>query len=251
MVDRNFKLAVLIDADNVSEKVLEKLFSKIAKIGEVAVKRIYGDFTSSNNARWKNILHQYAIKPISQFSYTTGKNATDGALIIDAMDLLHTHHFDGFCIVSSDSDFTGLAIRIKEEGLKVYGFGAKKTPEAFRNACNQFTVLDPFEKSDAASNHGSSSDTNGSDQIQAANQPADLAADIPYGLIQKAIEDSCDDSGFANLGAVGNHLLRIKPDFDPRLYAKHATLSSLLRERSDLFEIKGNRNTLSVKLKTP
>lgn len=113
------KLAVLIDADNVSDKISGDLLSEIAKIGEVTVKRIYGDFTSSQNARWKDVLNKYAIKPISQFAYTTGKNATDSALIIDAMDLLHTHSLDGFCIVSSDSDYTGLALRIKEDGVKV------------------------------------------------------------------------------------------------------------------------------------
>ena len=139
------RLAVLIDVDNVSYKVLDILLPEIAKIGNAAVKRVYGDFTSSAHACWKEKLQKYALKPVSQFAYTVGKNASDSALIIDAMDLLYTKHFDGFCIVSSDSDFTGLAVRIREEGLKVYGFGQEKTPEAFRNACSRFIFIEQLK----------------------------------------------------------------------------------------------------------
>src|SRR5690554_5380009 len=136
--DSALRLAVLIDADNAQAAVIEGLLAEIARFGEATVKRIYGDFTSSNSAGWKKVLNRHAIKPVQQFAYTTGKNATDSTLIIDAMDLLYTRRFDGFCLVSSDSDFTGLALRIREEGLVVYGFGEKKTPEAFRNACHRF-----------------------------------------------------------------------------------------------------------------
>lgn len=132
------KLAVLIDADNAQAAGIEYLLKEIATYGEAIVKRIYGDFASSQSTLWKKVLNQHAIKPIQQFAYTTGKNATDSALIIDAMDLLYTHRFHGFCIVSSDSDFTCLANRIREEGLQVYGFGERKTPVSFRNACNKF-----------------------------------------------------------------------------------------------------------------
>lgn len=132
------RLAVLIDADNAQAVVMEGLFAEIARYGEATVKRIYGDFTSKHSAQWKKVLNKFAIKPVQQFAYTTGKNATDSTMIIDAMDLLYTQRFDGFCIVSSDSDFTGLAGRIREEGLTVYGFGENKTPEAFRNACHKF-----------------------------------------------------------------------------------------------------------------
>lgn len=143
------RLAVLIDADNVSAGVVEDLLKAIADLGEATVKRIYGNFFSSYLASWKEPLQRHAIKPIQQFAYTTGKNATDSALIIDAMDLLHSGRFDGFCLVSSDSDFTGLARRIREEGLHVYGFGEQKTPEAFRNACHQFICLEGLRKAPA------------------------------------------------------------------------------------------------------
>jgi hypothetical protein len=132
------RLAVLIDADNAQALAIEGLLAEIARFGEATVKRIYGDFTSPSSAQWKKVLNKYAIKPMQQFAYTTGKNATDSTLIIDAMDLLYTRRFDGFCLVSSDSDFTGLALRIREEGLTVLGIGERKTPEAFRNACHKF-----------------------------------------------------------------------------------------------------------------
>ena len=132
------RLAVLIDADNAQAAVIEGLLTEIASFGEATVKRIYGDFTSPASSQWKKVLNKHAIKPVQQFAYTTGKNATDSTLIIDAMDLLYTRRFDGFCLVSSDSDFTGLALRIREEVLTVLGFGEQKTPEAFKNACHKF-----------------------------------------------------------------------------------------------------------------
>ena len=134
--------AVLIDADNVSASVIEGLLAEIATFGEATVKRIYGDFTSPTSSQWKKVLNRHAIKPVQQFAYTTGKNATDSMLIIDAMDLLYTRRFNGFCLVSSDSNFTGLAMRIREEGLTVLGFGEQKTPEAFRNACHKFILTE-------------------------------------------------------------------------------------------------------------
>lgn len=132
------RLAVLIDADNAQAAVIEGLLAEIARFGEATVKRIYGDFTSPASSSWKKVLQKYAIKPVQQFAYTKGKNATDSTLIIDAMDLLYTRKFDGFCLITSDSDFTGLAMRLREEGLTVLGFGEQKTPEAFRNACHKF-----------------------------------------------------------------------------------------------------------------
>ncbi|MBP8217643.1 MAG: NYN domain-containing protein, partial [Thauera sp.] len=128
------RLAVLIDADNAQAGVIEGLLEEVARFGEATVRRIYGDFTSPSSASWKKVLNRYSIKPVQQFAYTTGKNATDSTMIIDAMDLLYTRRFDGYCLVTSDSDFTGLAVRLREEGLLVYGFGEQKTPEAFRNA---------------------------------------------------------------------------------------------------------------------
>ncbi len=138
----NLKLAVLIDADNAQASVCENLLKEIARFGIAHIKRIYGDWTKPNLKSWKEELHKYAIQPVQQFSYTSGKNATDSALIIDAMDLLHQSHLDGFCLISSDSDFTRLATRIRENGLVVYGFGEKKTPNAFIVACDQFIFVE-------------------------------------------------------------------------------------------------------------
>jgi predicted nuclease of predicted toxin-antitoxin system len=139
------RLAVLIDADNAQAAIIEGLLAEVARFGEATVKRIYGDFTSPHSAAWRKVLQKHAIKPVQQYAYTTGKNATDSALIIDAMDLLYTRKFNGFCLVTSDSDFTGLAMRIREEGLMVLGFGEEKTPEAFRNACNKLVKgSEPF-----------------------------------------------------------------------------------------------------------
>ncbi len=140
--EKTAKLAVLIDADNASAKDIKNILDELTKYGEATVKRIYGNFTSTQNTQWKKVINELAIKPVQQFEYTTGKNATDGFMIIDAMDLLYTNRFDGFAIVSSDSDFTALAIRIKEQGATVYGFGKKQTPEAFKNACSQFIYVE-------------------------------------------------------------------------------------------------------------
>ena len=145
------RLAVLIDADNAQAAVIEGILAEVARFGEATVKRIYGDFTSPNSSSWKKVLQKYAIKPVQQFAYTTGKNATDSTLIIDAMDLLYTRKFDGFCLVTSDSDFTGLATRIREEGLTVLGFGEQKTPDAFRNACHKFIFTEVLRPSAANS----------------------------------------------------------------------------------------------------
>ncbi len=143
---RAARLAVLIDADNANASLVEPLLKEIANYGTAHVKRIYGDWTRPQLSSWKDKLHKFAIQPIQQFSYTSGKNSTDSALIIDAMDLLYTNHFDGFCIVSSDSDFTRLACRIRESGLVVYGFGEKKTPEPFQKACDKFTYTENLEE---------------------------------------------------------------------------------------------------------
>lgn len=250
------RLAVLIDADNVSASVIEGLFSEITKIGDATVKRIYGDFTSTRSSQWKDTLNTYAIKPMQQFAYTTGKNTTDSSLIIDAMDLLHTSRFDGFCLVSSDSDFTGLAVRIREEGLQVYGFGERKTPDAFRNACNKFTFMEVLRNATAATDpetvavtaSASSKQSKAKSSAKTTNKPKEK---MPLELIKTAIENSRDDSGYARLGAVGNNLVRLKPDFDVRLYGcSNTTLNALLRSRPDVFEMNGEGKTLSVRLKS-
>src|SRR6476661_11047880 len=151
---RSPRLAVLIDADNASAKIADGLFEEIAKIGEASVRRIYGDFSNARSRGWADILSKHAIIPQQQFAYTTGKNASDITLVIDAMDLLHSGRFDGFCLVSSDSDFTRLASRLREQGADVYGFGAQKTPESFRQACRRFIYTENLVPGAAASSAG-------------------------------------------------------------------------------------------------
>ncbi len=166
------RLAVLIDADNAQAAVIEGLLAEIARFGEATVKRIYGDFTAPASASWKKVLQKYAIKPVQQFAYTTGKNATDSTLIIDAMDLLYTRKFDGFCLITSDSDFTGLAMRLREEGLTVLGFGEKKTPEAFRNACHKFVFTEVLRPDTATESAAQRTKKTENDQKSSSPQPA-------------------------------------------------------------------------------
>ena len=201
------KLAVLIDADNAQPSIVDGLLSEIAKYGTANVKRIYGDWTLSGLKGWKEVLLQYSIQPIQQFGYTSGKNATDSALIIDAMDLLYTGKFDGFCIVSSDSDFTKLASRIREAGLFVYGFGERKTPKAFVSACDKFIFTEVLRSKD---DH--------SEKIK-RRSTSDLKKDTKLAnLLRNAVEASSDDSGWAHLASVGSNIAKQAPEFDPRNY---------------------------------
>jgi hypothetical protein len=202
------------------------LLQEIAKYGDATVKRIYGDFTSAQNRKWKAILNQYAIKPVQQFAYTTGKNATDSSMIIDAMDLLYTQRFDGFCIVSSDSDFTGLAMRIREQGLTVYGYGRETTPESFKQACHRFIeteILIPKEEKRGVRQSAKTS----------SKKPSPT---LPMKILKRAMEESCDDNGWANLGSFGRYLNKIQTNFDSRKYG-YRKLSDLVKERKDLFEV--------------
>jgi len=185
------KLAVLIDADNAQPSIIEELLAEIAKYGTANVKRIYGDWTGTHLKAWKEVLLTFSIQPIQQFRYTVGKNATDAAMIIDAMDLLYTDKFDGFCIVSSDSDFTKLAARIRESGLVAYGFGEKKTPEAFVSACDKFIYTEVLI---------SKEDDTLSIKRKSTNE---LKQDTKLiNLLRNAVEASSDDSGWSHLGAV-------------------------------------------------
>jgi uncharacterized LabA/DUF88 family protein len=201
------RLAVLIDADNAQPSITEGLLSEVAKYGVASVKRIYGDWTTPSLSGWKSVLLEHSIHPVQQFRYTVGKSATDSAMIIDAMDLLYTKRFDGFCLVSSDSDFTRLASRIREEGLLVYGFGEKKTPKAFVSACDKFIFTEVLRFKDNAEP---------AVQAKTANQlkgDAKLAA-----LLRTAVEAASDDTGWAHLGAVGSNIAKQAPEFDPRNY---------------------------------
>jgi uncharacterized LabA/DUF88 family protein len=220
------KLAVLIDADNAQASIVEGLLSEIAKYGTANVKRIYGDWTLSGLKGWKEVLLQYSIQPIQQFGYTSGKNATDSALIIDAMDLLYSGKFDGFCIVSSDSDFTKLASRIREAGLFVYGFGEKKTPKAFVSACDKFIFTEVLRSKDDYS-----------EKIR-RKVTSELKKDTKLvNLLRNAVEASSDDSGWAHLASVGSNIAKQAPEFDPRNYGykKLGELASATK----LFHIEG------------
>lgn len=231
------RLAVLIDADNAQAAVIEALLAEIARFGEATVRRIYGDFTAPTSAAWKKVLQQYAIKPVQQFAYTTGKNATDSTLIIDAMDLLYTRKFDGFCLVTSDSDFTGLAVRLREEGLTVLGFGEKKTPEAFRNACHKFVfteVLRPTTPDKPVGLPAKAEIEPKTIPIQTPTEATGQKPKFPKKFLLTALEQSSDDAGWAHLGTFGSYLTKLQPDFDSRLYG-YKKLSDLVRAKTDLF----------------
>ena len=200
----NQKLAVLIDADNAQASVIQELLAEVSRYGTATIKRAYGDWTTQNLRSWKDVLHTMAIQPIQQFSYTSGKNATDSALIIDAMDVLHTGSVDGFCLVSSDSDFTRLATRIREAGLVVYGFGEQKTPQPFVAACDKF-IYTEILRTQAA----------GATPAPIVNQaPGQSLED----MLRTAVTATARDSGWAALSAVGSMVMKNHSAFDPRNY---------------------------------
>lgn len=217
-------LAVLIDADNISYSNVTPLMEEVNKYGIATVKRIYGDWTQPQLAGWKAPLQDYAITPIQQFSYTTGKNATDSALIIDAMDLLYTKSLDGFCLVSSDSDFTRLATRLREAGKFVYGFGEQKTPNAFIAACDRFFYLEILKREQRpAKSKNKKSKSNSGDQNN-----KDVFDDEFLNLVFNAVEDLADEQGWVFLADIGNLLVRKDPSFDPRKYG-YKKLTPLIR----------------------
>ncbi len=226
-------LAILIDADNANPAIVKGLIAEVAKFGRASVRRIYGDWTSDRLKTWKAALLEHSIQPIQQFAYTTGKNATDSALIIDAMDLLYAGNLDGFCIVSSDSDFTRLASRLREAGKAVYGFGEQKTPRPFVAACDRFIYTEIFTQVEGSA--------------PKRRAPADLKRDVTFArLLRGAIEAASDESGWAHLGAVGTNLTKTEPDFDSRNYG-YTKLSDLL-EASGLVELKRQGQMVGVRL---
>ena len=213
-------LAVLIDADNAPAAIVEGLFEEIAKYGVASVKRIYGDWTGPHLGGWKKVLLDHSIQPIQQFAYTKGKNATDSSLIIDAMDLLYTRRFDGFCLVSSDSDFTRLASRLREEGLTVYGFGEEKTPKPFVAACDKFIYIELLREDVVAPTNGepSTASVAPSDVAKPAVAEPSKKPKAPVGFIAKIMDDIADEDGWAHLGALGANITKLRPDFDPRTH---------------------------------
>jgi uncharacterized LabA/DUF88 family protein len=233
---RSPRLAVLIDADNASAKIADGLFEEIAKIGEASVRRIYGDFSNARSRGWADILSKHAIIPQQQFAYTTGKNASDITLVIDAMDLLHSGRFDGFCLVSSDSDFTRLAARIREQGVDVFGFGEHKTPESFRQACRRFVYTENLLSGTANTQDAGSRST--------PLQPHDAATPI----IKKVITQMESEDGWVTLGEVGRQLANLASDFDPRTFG-FRKLSDLVRKTNsfEIDESKGRSMRIRVK----
>jgi uncharacterized LabA/DUF88 family protein len=225
-------LAILIDADNANPAIVKGLIDEVAKFGRATVRRIYGDWTAPNLSSWKAVLLEHSIQPIQQFAYTKGKNATDSSMIIDAMDLLYADNLDGFCIVSSDSDFTRLASRLKESGKRVYGFGEKKTPRPFVAACDRFIYTEVF--------------------TQVAGQPprrkpaSELDRDRAFlDLVGGAVDDASDETGWAHLGVVGSILTKKEPDFDSRNYG-YSKLSDLL-DALGHFEVRRQDKMVTVR----
>ncbi|MEN5361682.1 NYN domain-containing protein [Brevundimonas intermedia] len=233
------RLAVLIDAENASARIAEALFNEIATLGEASARRIYGDFASPQIAGWTRVLARFAIQPQQNFANTKGKNSGDIALVIDAMDLLHSGRFDGFCLVSSDADFTRLAARIREEGVDVYGFGEQKTPESFRQACTRFIYtenliapvpVDAGAKSPVA-------------EAPAAKRKPSEAARLIAAIIADMDEDG---DGWVAVGGIGNRLRNAHPDFDQRTYG-YAKLSDLIRA-TGRFEVEtGERSAMRIR----
>ena len=234
-------LAVLIDADNAQPSVIEGLLAEVAKFGVASVKRIYGDFTSQRLQGWKQQLLKHSIHPVQQFAYTQGKNATDSSLIIDAMDLMYTGRFDGFCLVSSDSDFTRLAQRLRETGLMVYGFGERKTPDPFVQACDKFIYTEVLRQDAGEAEKPEPAARNGAKPRKAASKTATekpkQPQQAPRKLLNQAIEEASDEEGWSQLGAVGSYLNKLRSDFDPRLYG-HRKLSDLFKAYPKWFELR-------------
>jgi uncharacterized LabA/DUF88 family protein len=219
MAQPNDLLAVLVDADNVPPSKIGAVLTEVARFGTASVKRVYGDWTKPHLSSWKSAANEHVIQPMQQFANTVGKNATDSALIIDAMDLLYTGRFQGFCIVSSDSDFTRLASRIREEGVTVYGFGERKTPEAFRNACDRFTYLDVLEEVAPESVSATIK------RVPVAQLRGD--GKLVSGL-RTSVATASGEDGWASLSPVGSLMRKQHPDFDSRNWG-YAKLSDLVR----------------------
>ncbi len=235
------KLVVLIDADNASPSIIYGLMAEIAKYGTAHVKRIYGDWTSPNLKGWKDILLEHALQPVQQFGYTKGKNSTDSAMIIDAMDLLYSSKFDGFCIVSSDSDFTRLASRIREGGLNVYGFGEQKTPQPFISACDKFIYTEILQELDDETD-SENNDKDKKQQHVKRKTTNELKMDTRLvNLLRSAVIASMDENGWAFLGEVGQHITKQSPEFDARNYG-YAKLKDLVKS-IQLFEIDERKET--------
>ncbi|PLX01081.1 MAG: Maebl [Marinilabiliales bacterium] len=207
----DIKIAILIDGDNIPSSYIKEMMAEIAKYGNPTIKRIYGDWTRPSLNKWKTILLENAIVPIQQYSYTKGKNATDSAMIIDAMDVLYSGKVDGFFLVSSDSDFTKLATRLREAGMSVFGMGERKTPEPFIAACDKFIYLEIIKQQNDSESDNPAKDKNNNESIEKITPKV-------INLIYNTINDLADEDGWAFLGDVGSLLQKKQPNFDPRNY---------------------------------
>lgn len=242
--ERRSRIAILIDGDNAQPTLSGAILAETSKYGLITIRRIYGDWTTSNMGGWKEILHTHAIQPIQQFRYTIGKNATDSAMIIDAMDILYSGSVDGFCLVSSDSDYTRLATRIREKGFFVMGIGKKTTPRAFVNACDVFLYTENLSTEQDLVQQKSTEKKSG--------EPDSLPEPIP--MLKSAFDMAVQDDGWASLGTVGSYLRQLDPGFDPRTYG-HKRLSLLIRGFPEIFKIKeiksedGPSGAIYIKLK--
>lgn len=238
---RNRRMAILIDGDNAQPSLIEKMLSETAKYGDVTIRRIYGDWTKPEMKGWQKTLNIHAIQPIQQFRYTTGKNATDSAMIIDAMDILYTSGVSGFCLVSSDSDYTRLATRIREKGIFVMGIGRNMTPRAFVNACNVFVYTDNLQQKPKRQHQ------------KVARKTKSEGPPDPRPLLEQAFEMAVQDDGWASLGPLGQYLRQLDPSFDSRTYG-YTQLSQLARAYQDMFRVRtvrqsGGSSIIYVKIK--
>ena len=241
--DKRKKIALLIDGDNAQPVLIDKIMAEAGKYGLVTIRRIYGDWTTVNMQGWKHTLHGNAIQPIQQFRYTVGKNATDSAMIIDAMDILHGHLVDGFCLVSSDSDYTRLATRIREMGFFVMGIGKQTTPKAFVNACNLFIYTENLvpkkrprrERPQGRRPEGAQEPERREEREEEEEGKPKRFDPVP--LLRGAFDMAVEEGGWASLSTIGFYLRQLDPGFDPRTYG-HKQLSQLIKSYSDLFELK-------------
>jgi uncharacterized LabA/DUF88 family protein len=229
--EKSRKIALLIDGDNAQPSLIGEILAEVGKYGLITIRRIYGDWTTVNMAGWKKALHENAIQPVQQFRYTVGKNATDSALIIDAMDILHSGLVDGFCIVSSDSDYTRLATRIREAGFFVMGIGKRTTPKAFVNACNVFIYTENLglREKDRERKRKVAGEKTTEEQKQRGYDP------LP--LLKAAVDMATDEDGWAKLSTIGFYLRQLDPGFDPRTYG-YRQLSQLFKAYPDVFELR-------------
>ena len=240
------KIAMLIDGDNAQSSLLAQMLVEAGRHGQVTVRRIYGDWTTTNMKSWKDTLNYHAFQPIQQFRYTVGKNATDSAMIIDAMDILHSDVVEGFCLVSSDSDYTRLATRIRETGIFVMGIGEKKTPKAFVNACDVFVFAENLV------NENKSTQKKKTPSKRSSKKKEDKDELDPLPILSQAFEMSVSQDGWSPLASMGQAVYQVDPSFDPRTYG-HKQLSRMIAKLKDKFEIKtqevGGTSVMYVKMK--